>query len=120
MRKEDEVQFFLNDFFAKYRVFDILFRDRTDPKNATTLLNLEITPNKRREIIESLTVTDFYRGPLNDTLYGEASMWEFGKIYNRVEVYIKITMGQPGCSVICISFHRAERPIKYPFKQEKK
>ena len=31
-------------------------------------------------------------------------------------VYIKITFGQPNNSTICISFHIAEHPMKYPFK----
>jgi hypothetical protein len=43
-------------------------------------------------------------------------MWVFGKDVKKNEVYIKITMGFAGGSVICISFHTAEYPIRYPFK----
>lgn len=73
----------------------------------------------RREIIETLRVGDYSEGPLDDRLYGMASMWVFGKMYKNVEIYIKISMGMPGSQVICISFHPAEYPIRYPFKKEK-
>jgi hypothetical protein len=43
-------------------------------------------------------------------------MWVFGKNVKGQEVYIKIMLGQPGRSTICISFHIAEHPLNYPFK----
>jgi len=111
-----DVQQFLNEFFVKYKVFGILFRDHRQ-KNSKTLLSLEITPNQRREIIESLQVEDYSKGPLDDSLYGIASMWVFGKIVKGTEVYIKISMGAFGAQVICISFHDAEHAMEYPFKK---
>lgn len=115
MTKEDEVKSFLDDFFIKLKVFGILFRDERK-KNTKTLLKLEISPNKRREIIESLKVKDFSEGPKDDEMYGIASMWVFGKTYKGTEIYIKISRGAEGSKVLCISFHDAERPMKYPFK----
>ena len=118
MATQDEVSHFLQAFFAKYKVFDIIFRD-SRPKNAQTLLDLEITPIKRREIVESLTIADYSEGPLDDRLYGIASMWVFGKTHKKSELYIKISMGAASNPVICISFHPAAHPINYPFKKEK-
>lgn len=115
MATQAEVKVFLNDFWAKYRTFDILFRDGR-PKNSDTLLYLDIPPLKRREVIESITEYDYSEGPLDDPLYGIASMWVFGKKFKNEEIYIKISMGAPGARVICISFHVAERKMKYPFK----
>ena len=115
MTTREDVQKFLNDFFAKYKVYDILFRDYRN-KNSTTLLSLEITPNKRREIIESIQLEDYSQGPLDDKLYGIASMWIFGKLVKRTEVYIKISLGNFNSKLICISFHDAEYTMKYPFK----
>jgi hypothetical protein len=43
-------------------------------------------------------------------------MWVFGKIVRAQEIYIKITMGIAGGSAICISFHIAEFPMKYPLE----
>jgi len=115
---KDDVSHFLQEFFARYRVFGIIFRD-SRPKNAQTLLDLEITPARRSEIVESITVTDYSEGPLGDRLYGIASMWVFGKVYKNNELYIKISMGTSSNPVICISFHPAAHPINYPFKKEK-
>lgn len=111
----DDVQRFLDDFFAKYKVFGILFRDFRQ-KNSKALLTLEISPNKRKEIIENLKVEDYSEGPLDDTLYGLASMWVFGTKVKGIEVYIKISLGSFGTQVICISFHDAEHAMSYPFK----
>jgi len=111
----DEVKGFLSDFDIKYKVFDIIFVDAR-VKNANTLLLLDIPPAKRREIIESILAADYVHGPLDDTLYGIVSMWVFGKSYKQQELYIKISMGRPGSSVICISFHPAEKPLHYPYK----
>jgi hypothetical protein len=111
----DDVQQFLNDFFVKYKVFGILFRDFRQ-KNSRALLTLEISPIKRKEIIESLKVEDYSEGPLDDNLYGIASMWVFGTIVNEIEVYIKISLGAFSSQVICISFHDAEHAMSYPFK----
>lgn len=118
MATKDDVSHFLQEFFAKYRVFGIIFRDGR-PKNAQTLLDLEITPIGRREIVESLTAPDYSEGPLDDRLYGIATMWVFGKKHRNNELYIKISMGTSSNPVICISFHLAEHPINYPFKKEK-
>ena len=40
----------------------------------------------------------------------------FGKDIKGRDVYIKITMGMANCQTICISFHLAEHPLTYPFK----
>jgi hypothetical protein len=55
-------------------------------------------------------------GPLEEKLYGGSDMWVFGKTLKKKEVYIKITLGAYGGSVICISFHLAEYKMQYPLK----
>lgn len=115
MTAREDIQRFLQDFFVKFKVFGILFRDSRQ-KNSKALLTLEISTNKRKEIIESLKIEDYSEGPLDDKLYGIASMWVFGKTVNGVEIYIKISTGSIGSPVICISFHDAEHAMSYPFK----
>jgi hypothetical protein len=116
MTVQAEVVVFLNDLRDKWRVFGILFRDDRG-KNANTLTELEIRPIDREKVILGLTVDDYSEGPVEETLYRGSAMWVFGKNVKNREVYIKITMGLTGERVICISFHLAEYPIKYPFKQ---
>jgi hypothetical protein len=59
---------------------------------------------------------DFKERPVKEELYRGADMWVFGKTIKKREVYIKITMGTIGSSVICISFHLAQHKMNYPFK----
>jgi len=94
MASREEVRSFLSNFHTKLSVFNIIFRDERF-KNSKALLELEITPAARRKIIEALEVNDYSEGPLNDSLYGIASMWVFGRLIKGQEVYIKISMGSP-------------------------
>lgn len=55
-------------------------------------------------------------GPLEETQYGGSQMWVFGKTFRGKEIYIKITLGRPNTSVLCISFHIAEHKMNYQFK----
>ena len=43
--------------------------------------------------------------------------WVFGKQIDGVEVYIKLKIaGLAGAErAVCLSFHKAERPLSYPF-----
>ncbi|HPY81926.1 MAG: toxin [Bacteroidales bacterium] len=97
------------------KIWDVLFRDDRG-KNAKTLIDLELLPIERKNILEKLEVQDYSEGPLVEKLYGGADMWVFGKRIKKKEVYIKITMGTVNNSVICISFHIAEHKMNYPLK----
>lgn len=110
-----EVESFLKDFKEKMRFWDVLFRDERG-KNAQALVDLELRPIDRKTILEALETKDYSEGPLEETLYKGTDMWVFGKIIKKKEVYIKITMGAAGSSVICISFHLAQHKMNYPLK----
>ncbi len=115
MSTEKEVTIFLKDFKTKMGIWDVLFRDERG-KNSQALANLELRPNERKAILERLTAKDYSQGPLQEILYGGSDMWVFGKTIKKQEVYIKITLGAMGASVICISFHLAEHKMPYPLK----
>lgn len=115
MRTEWEVTSFLKDFKQKMKFWDVLFRDDRG-KNAQALIDLELRPIERKAILETLEYKDYSEGPLEEKLYGGTDMWVFGKTIKKREVYIKITMGAMGCSVICISFHLAQHKMQYPLK----
>lgn len=116
MATKEEVSQFLGEFKVKMKVFQILFRDERK-KNTQALLSLDISYDARKKVIESLDIQDYCEGPMDDKLYGIASMWVFGKYIKKVEVYIKISMGVPNSSVICVSFHDAAHKMSYPFKK---
>lgn len=114
MANKDEVAKFLEELRVKESsgILTILIRDDRS-KNAQSLHNLDIPPDKRKEIIRKLKPEDFYR--IEDGLYMEKySMWSFGSTVQTIEMYIKISLTER--NIICISFHEAEFPIIYPFK----
>lgn len=112
MSTESEVKSFLKDFKDKMKIWDVLFRDDRG-KNAQALIDLEIRPIERKAILKALEAKDYSEGPLVESLYGGADMW-VGRTIKEQEVYIKITMGAMGSSVICISFHLAQHKMVYP------
>ncbi|MFM7092560.1 MAG: toxin [Bacteroidota bacterium] len=115
MSTEAEVASFLKDFKEKMKFWDVLFRDDRG-KNAQALVDLELRPIDREVILEAIETKDYSEGPLKEKQYGGADMWVFGKAIKKKEVYIKITMGAMGGSVICISFHLAQHKMNYPLK----
>lgn len=117
MATKEEIETFLNQFYAKLKVFDIVFRDDRG-KNLQALAELDITPGERLSVIKKIKVEDYSEGPLMDILNRMGDMWVFGRDVKGREVYIKISLGISGSSTICISFHIAERPMCYPYKKE--
>jgi hypothetical protein len=117
MATREEVERFLNDFHTKLKIFGIIFRDDRG-KNMQALTELEITPTRRENLIKEIVVEDYSDGPITDTLNKYGEMWVFGKDVKKQEVYIKISFGHPNTSTICISFHRAEHPIRYPLREK--
>ena len=79
---------------------------------------MEITPLQRELIVKNLVEQDYVEGPIIDALNKEGEMWVFGKDVKGNEVYIKITLGYKNGQTICISFHIAEYPLYYPFKNK--
>ncbi|QQS34777.1 MAG: toxin [Ignavibacteriales bacterium] len=113
----DEIEGFLTEFKQKLKVFDIVYHRSDD--NTEAVVELDIKPVNRNETLLKLTSNDYYKGPnpdLHDP-YG-SPVWEFGKVVNNKEVYIKISLGSPGKPVICKSFHLPKRKINYPYKEK--
>nr|MBQ5604249.1 type II toxin-antitoxin system MqsR family toxin [Bacteroidales bacterium] len=117
MTSKQEVQKFLYQFHEKCQVYDIVFRDDRG-KNLQTLAELGITANYRLTVIKSIKVEDYSEGPIVDALNKYGDMWVFGKDIKGNEVYIKISLGQPNNRTLCISFHKAEYKMQYPFKNQ--
>jgi hypothetical protein len=111
----DSIKQFLKDFKLKLKIYDIIFLDSRN-KNLQTLLDVEIKPMERRKVIENLKAEDYSEGPISDQNFVGSELWVFGKQLKNKEIYIKISMGLPNKKTICISFHIAEFPMKYPFK----
>lgn len=116
MASEYEVKSFLRDFKYKLNFKNgALYRDDRG-KNLETLLLLELASDDRKVELLALEVSDYCEGPVKDILYKGPGIWVFGRTIKGHEIYIKITIGQYGGKVVCISFHLAESTLNYPFK----
>lgn len=115
MTTKSEVEQFLSHVKEKIKVFDIAFRPRD--KNTISLAELDILPVDRVNYIMRLKIEDYSSGP-NKDLYDltKPDYYEFGIQLKEMEVYIKLSLGLPNKAVDCMSFHIAEYPVAYPFK----
>lgn len=119
MATKEEVGAFLRQLQDKIRFFDVAFRPRD--KNTEALAELDILPLDRIEYLKNLTVGNYYSVPKNDTYdHSKPDYYEFGIDVKGVEVYIKVSLGLTNKRVDCMSFHKAERPITYPHKNQTK
>lgn len=116
MVSRKSVSDFLQQMKDKIRVFGIVFRQRQ--KNTQALASLDIKPFERNNHIMSLQPEDCFSGPNADT-YDESNpdYYEFGKDIKGQNIYIKVSIGKKDKPVDCMSFHPAERAIKYPLKE---
>lgn len=115
MATRNEVEQFLDQFKVKLDIWGIFFLDNRE-KNKETMSFLNFRNMDRLNVVKSIEVEDYSEGPIKDQLNGFGEMWVFGKDVAGQEIYIKITLGRPGSSTICISFHIAEHPIQYLYK----
>lgn len=116
INSKEQAQAFLNSFLPKFDIWGIFFIDRE--KNDKALSALGITAAQRSDIVRKIEVGDYIETIVDEMSFGD--MWVFGKDYSGEELYIKIAMGRPNSSTICISFHKSEFPNKYAFKEGKK
>ena len=111
----EAVERYLQEFKTKLNVFSVIFLDR-DKNSTKTLLKLGISGDNRLACLRELEAPDYVQGPLANQQPTDAPLWVFGRTIRRHEIYIKVTLGRPNNSVLCISFHLAEYPLRYPFK----
>lgn len=109
-----QVQLFLNSFRQAWPPnFFVVDRE----KNSVAIVDLDLTVSERRSIILGLKEENYVAGPLPDH-DGTGDVWVFGAAVEKVEIYIKLKIfetrsGQKAGK--CISFHRAEERLIYPF-----
>lgn len=116
MTTKTDVKSFLQELKQIITIWPIFYINR--PKNSIQhLADLGITANSRHEIITQLQIEDYSQGPETETQFNGKDLWVFGKIVKKQEIYIKLTISRSTGKAICISFHKAEHPLKFPFKK---
>jgi hypothetical protein len=115
---EKEYQKYVTDFLIEFKalIHENRLHIKDHDKNRNSLLELGLTGKQREEILLSLLVNNYCSGPIQDE-YKPGHYWVFGVQVDEVEIYIKLKIaGAPGAeNAICFSFHKSERPLKYPF-----
>lgn len=115
MTTKNDVKSFLQELKQIITIWPIFYINR--PKNSIQhLADLGITANSREQIINKLEIEDYSQGPEPETQFNGKDLWVFGKVIKTQEVYIKLTISKNSGNVICISFHKADYPIVFPFK----
>ena len=87
------------------------------PETRPTLARLGMTKANLEQLLLGLSVADYCKGPEPDR-DRPGEMWFFGRRIKGEDIYIKLKVAKAGGQSIakCISFHRAQFPLKYPFR----
>ncbi|MBN2272093.1 MAG: hypothetical protein JXN61_15875 [Sedimentisphaerales bacterium] len=122
MAVRQEVADFLRLFKGAMTLGYCTFKDRK--KNRQGLIDLDITPDERTEILMGLAPEDYIAGPKPDDVDDKKEVWEFGKTVNKTEVYMKLRVCQdPKAKTVyhalVWSFHAAEFRMKFPLKGDR-
>ena len=115
--EQERIGKFLKEFkkiVTEGRGIDLISRR----KNLESLASLGLTKRNCKDEILGLSVSDFCAGPKPDR-DRPGEIWEFGKTIGAKEVYIKLKVAQVGTEKIakCLSFHIAEFPLRFPFRE---
>lgn len=115
--KEDVVLFLVDMKKTLSRENSLLLVERH--KNLQFLATLGHTIDDATMILLSLSVNNYSAGSeLDHNPNFPRYIWLFGYLVDGLELYIKIKLSTGQCQqVVCISFHEAEWPLQYPFKE---
>lgn len=90
------------------------------PRNNEAMKKLYLTRKNVNDIILELTEANYSSGPSKDDTNPNQQIWVFGQEIDGIEIYIKLSIAKIDSVEIakCISFHEAERPLKYPLRKK--
>ena len=113
--RADRVRTFLLAFKAAAAGGGVHLAPRHDA--LATLEYLGLTKRNQEEILLGLSVADYSDGPVEDRTH-PGELWVFGTQVKGEELYIKLKLAEAGDRKVakCVSFHIAQRPLRYPLK----
>jgi len=114
MADRDEINKFLGNFKKCMTEKGLLLIRRS--KNMETITQLGLTLLDVRKEVFKLNYTDYIAGPKDDRDF-PGQVWEFGKLIETEDIYIKLKL-KTGSKPVCLSFHFFERDAQYPFKKK--
>ncbi|MCR4427386.1 MAG: type II toxin-antitoxin system MqsR family toxin [Firmicutes bacterium] len=84
-------------------------------KNLDALAFMGWTEEVVLETLCSLAVENYVTGPEGDRGFPGEEVWTFGIETDNGEYYIKLKV-RTGDGLVCLSFHPAEYPLRYPYR----
>lgn len=115
MIKEKEIEKFIKEYSQCISDHNLYFLKRSQDG----ILELGLTVDIAKEIVQSLKKSNYVSGPEEDTDFKQFNVWVFGvSIENQsYEIYIKLSDRKDNQRPVCISFHKAKKSMIYPFKK---
>ncbi len=86
-------------------------------KNMQTITELGISIAQAVNVILELTYKNYVKGPSLDRDRPGQNVWEFGCYLDNNELYIKLSNNFKYGIAKCISFHKANFSITYPYSE---
>lgn len=109
----------INDFLFKFKFFAQIigqFSFVSRHKNLQSLADLGITQTEALNTILQLTYRNYSSGPEPDRDFDNRKVWKFGYLLVGDEIYIKLADDLSHNIAKCISFHKADFTITYPYR----
>lgn len=114
-----EVNIYLIRIKKAVSVGNYIIAERRD-SYVTSLAKAGILSDQVKDYILKLTYKNYFNGPEDDKdlRFTSGECLFFGCVINGYEFYIKLKLikNEDDETCICISFHIADKPIKYPYK----
>jgi len=85
--------------------------------NLEALALLGITREHAESLVRALKPEGYVAGPKHDQNNTGLDMWIFGLHVSSREIYVKLQIVVEPARCVCVSFHVAEHPMHYPFRE---
>jgi len=106
----------VNDFLLKFKAIvsaqEMVFSFRQENMNALATLRMNF--EHAEGVILGLTHENYCKGPEEDHDGSSGEIWIFGATLEHATIYIKLKLDRE--YALCISFHPAEFPLRYPLR----
>lgn len=112
-----EISNFLFKFKARASLIggvDFVPRD----KNLNAIAEFGLTIDDVEKIVLELTPEHYHNGPEADYDGSGDNVWIFGYHLENEEIYIKLSDSESFGRAKCLSFHRSERRLTYPYRDK--
>lgn len=92
------------------------FRLERRPENLATLAMLGMTLEDAKSRVLALTPANYVEGPTARSERSSQEAWVFGITIGQTLVYVKVSVRIEPARCLCVSFHEAEYPMRFPYR----